>query len=122
MITRRGRNLAAKMALFVAMWFFCSEWLRSFIFTGFPWNPISSVLAFRPALLQTLAWWGTYGLSMVVILAAMLPVMWLLKPSRKRLWWIAASLSVFGALWEYGAFVLAHIDQETSGEEITSRN
>ncbi len=121
MITRRGRNLAAKMALFASMWFFCTEWLRSFIFTGFPWNPISSVLAFRPALLQTLAWWGTYGLSMVVILAAMLPVMWLLKPSRKRLWWIAASLSVFGVLWEYGAFVLAHIDQETSGEEIMVR-
>jgi apolipoprotein N-acyltransferase len=121
MITRRGRNLAAKMVLFAAMWFFCTEWLRSFIFTGFPWNPISSVLAFRPALLQTLAWWGTYGLSMVVILTAFLPVMWLLNPTKKRLAWVAASFGIFGVLWEYGAYILGHIDQNTDGDEIMVR-
>ena len=120
-ITKFGKNIAAKMCLFTAMWFFGAEWLRSFLFTGFPWNPVSSVLAIRPALLQTLAWWGTYGLSMVVILLAMLPALWLIKPTRKRLLWPALSLSGFVLLWEYGTFVLAHIDTSPSGEEIMVR-
>ncbi len=119
--TKFGKNVAAKMCLFIAFWFFSAEWLRSFIFTGFPWNPVSSVLALRPALLQTLAWWGTYGLSMVVILLASLPVMWLLKPTKKRLFWPLLSLFGFVLLWEYGAFVLAHIDTTSSGEEIMVR-
>ncbi len=121
MATHNGRNLAAKMLLFAAAWGLCTEWLRSFLFTGFPWNPISSVLAFRPALLQTLAWWGTYGLSMVVILVATLPVIWLLKPTQRRLSAIFAALLLFATLWEYGTFVLAQADHDPDGESVMVR-
>lgn len=120
-VTSMGRNIAAKMLLFTAMWFLCTEWLRSFLFTGFPWNPVSSVLAFRPALLQTLAWIGTYGLSMVIIIVASFPVMWLLKPTKKRLIWPIISLGFFVLLWEYGTYVLAHVEELPSGEEIMVR-
>ena len=119
--TKFGRNFAAKICIFTAMWFFSAEWLRSFLFTGFPWNPLSSVLALRPALLQTLAWWGTYGLSMIVIILASLPAIWLLKPCRKRIIWPLLSLFGFVMLWEYGAYVLAHIDASSNGEEIMVR-
>lgn len=53
---------------------FCSllvifEWTRSFALTGFPWNQFGSVLAFDIRLLQTASVFGTYGLSLLVVLA-----------------------------------------------------
>ena len=119
--TALGKNLISKLLWFTAVWFFSAEWLRSFLFTGFPWNPISSVLAFRPALLQILAWIGTYGLSMLTIFFASLPIFWLIKPSVKRLIWPIVSMSVFFALWEYGAYVISGDEHIPDGESMMIR-
>ncbi len=121
LVTRAGKNVFAKIFYFAAAWFLSTEWLRSFLFTGFPWNPLSSVLAFRPALLQTLAWWGTYGLSMIIIIIAAIPVIWLLRPTRQRAWSIIVSIFLFGMLWEHGAYVLAHADNLSDGQSIMVR-
>jgi apolipoprotein N-acyltransferase len=44
-----------------------TEWLRSVVFTGFPWNPLAAALAPTPLITIT-ALIGTYGLSGLVIL------------------------------------------------------
>jgi apolipoprotein N-acyltransferase len=53
-----------------------SEWLRGSMFTGFPWNPIGVVLDDTPWL-RAAPYLGTYGLSLVVVLAG--GALWLLS-------------------------------------------
>jgi apolipoprotein N-acyltransferase len=53
---------------FAAMWI-VTEWLRSWVFTGFVWNPLSVILV-TPGMADYAKWLGTYGLSGIVILFA----------------------------------------------------
>lgn len=43
------------------------EWLRTFIFSGFPWLPLAASQWERPALLQLCSYTGFYGVSFVII-------------------------------------------------------
>lgn len=62
----------AKILAFAAAWTLF-EWLRSFIFTGFPWNLLGTVWAFDNRGIQFASLFGTYGLSLLTVLAAMSP-------------------------------------------------
>ena len=62
-----GRNVYARALLFCA-WFVFFEWVRSFIFTGFPWNLLGTALAFDVRAIQGAAYIGTYGLSLLLLL------------------------------------------------------
>ncbi len=44
------------------------EWVRSWLFTGFPWNLIGNIWTFFPAILQGAALFGVYGLSLLTVL------------------------------------------------------
>ncbi|WP_411339476.1 apolipoprotein N-acyltransferase [Sphingopyxis sp. J-6] len=89
---------------FAGFWIL-AEWLRSWVFTGFAWNPLSVVMLkdfFGPALIR---WVGTYGASGLLLLQVG-AVMWLWgyfhKPDHPTLarrpvaqffmWWLAAGL------------------------------
>ena len=45
---------------FTFIWTFF-EWIKEWIFTGFPWNSVNYILHFSDVLIQTSAIWGTYG-------------------------------------------------------------
>ena len=49
------------------------EWVRAWLFTGFPWNLIATVWTPYPEMLQTASIWGAYGLGMITVFAASLP-------------------------------------------------
>lgn len=62
-----GKNIYTKILLFCCL-FTLMEWIRSFIFTGFPWNLLGTALSFNYHLIQPAAYIGTYGLSLMLLL------------------------------------------------------
>lgn len=77
---------------FAALWAL-TEWLRSWIFTGFAWNPLGVVAV--PHVAAPARWIGTYGMSaLVCLLAAVLILAWFRRS--------VAAAALFGgllALW-----------------------
>jgi apolipoprotein N-acyltransferase len=88
----RARPMALVLA-FAGTWII-SEWLRSWVFTGFAWNPLGAVLlgSYRwPALAGVTGWLGSYALSGLAVLLA-------------GGWWLALRARRPG--WREGALVL----------------
>jgi apolipoprotein N-acyltransferase len=94
----RGVQTAARALLLASAWM-VQEWVRNWILTGFPWNPIATVWAedvtpLGLSILQATSIVGTFGLSLITLIAAALPAVLAVRGAR-RLW-----------LWPAGAFVL----------------
>lgn len=69
MAWHRGASPLARVLLLAATWTI-AEWLRGHVFTGFPWNLAAYVWSFNPAMMQSVALWGSWGLSLLTILLA----------------------------------------------------
>jgi apolipoprotein N-acyltransferase len=82
--------------LFAAAWI-VTEWLRSWVFTGFAWNPLSAMIA---DIGHVAIWIGTYGLSGLVCMGA--GVVLLLV---KKRWWQSFAIVLLFA----GMFSAAYI-------------
>jgi apolipoprotein N-acyltransferase len=80
------RNNIALVISFAAFWIIC-EWLRSWVFTGYAWNPLAMAALGpfdRPGLAALLPWLGTYGLSGLLV---MLSGSWLIALHRGQVDW-----------------------------------
>jgi apolipoprotein N-acyltransferase len=69
LLARRGDRLSLLLA-FAGCWT-VAEWLRGWVFTGFPWDPFGVVLLGpfdRPGLAALAPWMGTYALSGLAVL------------------------------------------------------
>lgn len=89
LLSKLFNGIFARYLSFSAFWV-VFEWIRSFIFTGFPWNLLGSSLMFSNTMLQAAAVIGTYGLSLFVIMSFTAPALYLYTPNRKTA--LAASL------------------------------
>lgn len=65
----------AKGLVLVGAWTLL-EWLRTWIFTGLPWNPLGSVWMFSATLSQGVAVVGTLGMSFFTVFVAVQPGLW----------------------------------------------
>lgn len=63
----KGKSIYSRMLIFTAF-FVLFEWIRSFIFTGFPWNLLGTALGFNDRLVYGASVVGTYGLSLFLML------------------------------------------------------
>ncbi len=88
------------MALAVA-WTFM-EWVRSWIFTGFPWNLIGSVWVAVTPVLQFAAIGGVFGLSALTVFCAGMPVL-LGSGAKRHIGPVLASLSLLALVAIWGA-------------------
>ncbi|MEP2735000.1 MAG: apolipoprotein N-acyltransferase [Erythrobacter sp.] len=103
-VQRFGKGKQASVltfgTIFAALWII-TEWLRSWVFTGYPWPPLGLALLGgwdAPGFASLLPWVGTYALSGVALLLAA----WLgAILSKEKGWWRlaeAAPLAVFVGL------------------------
>ena len=92
----KGRGSGALVCAFAATWII-AEWLRSWVFTGFVWNPLGMTALgtySRPGLASLAPWLGTYALSGLVVLLA---GAWLIAWHRRRIDWRGGALVVLPA-------------------------
>ena len=67
-----GIGGVGRVLVFAALWT-GFEWLRGWLFTGFPWNLMGSVWAGSDEMMQAGAVTGIYGLSLLAVAAAAMP-------------------------------------------------
>ncbi len=68
-----GHRNHGALVLGVAGSWTLAEWLRSWVFTGFAWNPLAAIALgpfSRPGFAAVLPWVGTYALSALVVMLA----------------------------------------------------
>jgi apolipoprotein N-acyltransferase len=83
------------------------EYARGHVLTGLPWNLPGQALAGTAVGAQTAAWWGVYGLSLIVVMLAAAPA---LARDRAGVQGLLAMLLGTGVLYVLGAFRLAGPD------------
>jgi apolipoprotein N-acyltransferase len=60
-----------------------AEWLRTFLFTGFPWNPVGHLAMPMPLLMQSASLVGVEGMNILAVVFFSLPALVLLGKHRR---------------------------------------
>lgn len=96
------RVVALAIALTIA------EWLRGHLLSGFPWNAFGYALATQPAIAQSAALVGIWGLTFIAVAAYAAPAVLADDPADTRWRWLAPVLAVavIAGLGAYGVLRL----------------
>ena len=92
-----------------------AEWLRGHVLTGFPWNVLGYALTWPLPLMQTAAFLGIYGLTLVAVPVFVAPAVLWVDGGKRRSWGGIAAAAVIGLLVVAGAFRLASDDPPADG-------
>jgi apolipoprotein N-acyltransferase len=108
--------------LVLAIFWTLFEWLRGWVLTGFPWNPVGTCWAFSDAMSQFAALVGVWGLSLVTVIVAALPALLVdwsgrrlvgdapLRSTPSAVACIAGGLVLLLAIWVGGSIRLSGAD------------
>lgn len=103
---------AGRVMVLAACWTL-TEWLRSWVLTGFPWNPLGSVWDAVPAVLQTASVFGVFGLCLLTVLVFGLPAMLAdMAPRRSKIAALAAAALLLAITAGAGGWRLATLPTE----------
>lgn len=102
----RKDDLGPARILAFASLFTMGEWLRGHVFTGYPWNLVGYVWDVSPAMMQSAALWGAWGLGFVTVLLFTLPAMFGRITDRRHVAAFGGGLALLVALWLGGAWRL----------------
>lgn len=91
-----------RVLVFASLWTL-AEMVRGTILTGFPWNPLAAVWMNALPVLQSVAWIGATGLSLITAAAAATPAV-LGWPGQRRATPALAALIVLAAIAGLGAW------------------
>lgn len=107
-----GRIAALAMAFGVA------EWLRTVLFTGFPWNPVGFLSMPVPLLMQSVSVVGMIGMNVLAVFVFAMPA--LLAAQRHRAVGTAAAGLLIAAHTGFGYFALSR-PAPASAEQLAVR-
>jgi len=98
-----GAGGIGRVLVFAGVWTGC-EWMRSWAFSGFPWNLIGSVWTISDGMIQVTAVIGAYGLGLVTVAVAAMPAALAgVKARRSRSWAaVACGFAALLAIWVGG--------------------
>lgn len=109
-------NPAYRAILFAAIWTLVL-WLREWVLTGFPWNPIANIAIDYPTIANSMSLWGALGLTFVLIGLVASCVEILLHPKNKKVY---VSLVLFIVLFSIGCLFGARNIKES--EFVSDKN
>ena len=101
-VVMRMRTCAACRPFVFATTWTLVLWLREWLFTGFPWNPVANIVIQMPGLANSMSLWGALGLTFIIVglCAAVMEVM---RNRKSGLAWIVFGIFVLlmliGAVW-----------------------
>lgn len=111
-----------RRVLLLAVTVSAAEWLRGHVLTGFPWNLFGYALTEPLVLLQSASILGIYGLTLLVLIVAMLPAVMLADGGGPRREMIGAlvAIGLLAGLVAFGATRLA-VSQVRTAENVRIR-
>jgi len=99
----------------LALGFGLAEWLRSFAFTGFPWNAIGYGAMPIPLMMQSAHMIGTLGVTALAVFVFAAPA--LIGTRQGAIPGLALAALLFAAHLGYGAYALSRPDAPSSGPQ-----
>jgi len=82
LVNERGLNRLIGILGLAGFWVIL-EWLRGWLFSGYPWLPLAASQWQKPVVLQFLAFTGSYGLSFVLILFNLIIASFIIEIKRR---------------------------------------
>jgi apolipoprotein N-acyltransferase len=102
----------------IAFGFGLAEWLRSFLFTGFPWNPVGLAAMPTPLLMQSVALTSVTGMNALAVFVFAMPA--LLAARRNLRLGLALAVLLIAAHAGYG-YIRLNTPSDTSGGKLAVR-
>ena len=100
-VANKKTSAASRIFLFAGVWT-TVLWLREWMFTGFPWNPIANITMPYPIVANSMSLWGALGLSFIIV-GLIASLVELLRNYKNIFVWIVCLL--FAGSFVYGGFV-----------------
>jgi len=122
LFSRKYKNetqVFGRILFFCLSWAFW-EWIRSWLFTGFPWNLASTIWGFNDALMQPVAYVGAFGYSLLSVLAATIGASFFYVSTHKRPAILLAVAALPLLFWSIG-FLRLQNSEVTFHDNITLR-